>query len=268
MQGLFYRGRMGVLAAAVVLSACAAVPPQGQGSLTRPPVVLAVDSPESPVDGQMVPAEPPVTKQAEAPTDTQPKPDTYTVRAGDTLIRIGLDSGQSPLDIARWNGLSDPGKIVIGQVLRLVAPPPGETPPAIKPSTPPTPPSPTVSDEDLIWMWPCQGPVLAGFSQSKKKGIEIGGSAGDAVLAAADGKVVYAGAGLRGYGNLVILKHNSTYVSVYAHNQAVLVKEDDTVKRGQKIAEVGSSEADRTKLHFEVRKLGNPVDPAKYMPTK
>lgn len=96
----------------------------------------------------------------------------------------------------------------------------------------------------------------------------MGGAAGDAVLAAADGKVVYAGAGLRGYGNLVILKHNSTYVSVYAHNQALLVKEDDAVKRGQKIAEMGSSETDRIKLHFEVRKLGNPVDPAKYLPHK
>ena len=117
-------------------------------------------------------------------------------------------------------------------------------------------------------MWPVQGAVLAGFNQNKNKGLEIAGAAGDAVLAAADGKVVYAGTGLRGYGNLIILKHNKTYVILYAHNQALLVKEDDVVKRGQKIAEMGRSEADRVKLSFEVRKSGNSVDPAKYLPAK
>ena len=96
----------------------------------------------------------------------------------------------------------------------------------------------------------------------------IGGNAGDPVLASADGKVVYAGSGLRGYGNLVILKHNNTYLSAYAHNQTLLVKEEQTVRRGQKIAEMGNSDADRVKLHFEIRRQGKPVDPAQLLPTR
>ena len=240
MQALSYRGPVGVFAMAMVLSACTSMPPQGGEPAGLPPALA---------------------------TEMQPKADVYTVKAGDTLIRIGLDSGQSPTDIARWNGLSDPGKIVVGQVLRLVPPAPGEAPPVVKPP-PTTPPTPVASDEDVTWVWPNQGAVLAGFNQSKNKGLEIGGTAGDPVLAAADGKVVYAGAGLRGYGNLVILKHNKTYVSVYAHNQTLLVKEDDVIKRGQKIAEMGNTEADRVKLHFELRKLGNSVDPARYLPSK
>ena len=240
MQALSYRGPVGVFAMAMVLSACTSMPPQGGEPAGLPPALA---------------------------TEMQPKAEVYTVKPGDTLIRIGLDSGQSPTDIARWNGLSDPGKIVVGQVLRLVPPAPGEAPPVVKPP-PTTPPTPVASDEDVTWVWPNQGAVLAGFNQSKNKGLEIGGTAGDPVLAAADGKVVYAGAGLRGYGNLVILKHNKTYVSVYAHNQTLLVKEDDVIKRGQKIAEMGNTEADRVKLHFELRKLGNSVDPARYLPSK
>ena len=115
-------------------------------------------------------------------------------------------------------------------------------------------------------MWPSSGNVIAGFDEVKNKGLDFAGSAGDPVLAAADGRVVYAGAGLRGYGNLIILKHNNTYLTAYAHNQLLLVKEDQTVKRGQKIAEMGNSDADRVKLHFEVRRQGKPVDPAKYLP--
>jgi lipoprotein NlpD len=118
------------------------------------------------------------------------------------------------------------------------------------------------------WIWPSSGAVLAGFDEVKNKGIDIAGAAGDPVLASADGRVVYAGAGLRGYGNLVILKHNNTYLTAYAHNQVLLVKEDQTVRKGQKIAEMGNSDADRVKLHFEVRRLGKPVDPSKYLPQR
>jgi len=110
--------------------------------------------------------------------------------------------------------------------------------------------------------------VVAPFDDPRNKGIGIAGKAGDAVVAAADGRVVYAGAGLRGYGNLVILKHNNTYLTAYAHNQTLLVKEDQTVRKGQKIAEMGSSDADRVKLHFEVRRQGKPVDPLKHLPTR
>jgi lipoprotein NlpD len=110
--------------------------------------------------------------------------------------------------------------------------------------------------------------VVAQFDEATNKGVGIGGKVGDPVLAAADGRVVYAGAGLRGYGNLIILKHNNTYLTAYAHNQALLVREDQAVRQGQKIAEMGSSDTDRVKLHFEVRRLGKPVDPLSHLPRR
>ncbi len=122
------------------------------------------------------------------------------------------------------------------------------------------------SEDEVALIWPATGAVLAGFDEVKNKGLDIGGTAGETVVAAADGRVVYVGAGLRGYGNLIILKHNNTYLTAYAHNQTLLVKEDQTVRKGQKIAEMGNSDADRIKLHFEVRRQGKPVDPAKYLP--
>jgi lipoprotein NlpD len=123
-------------------------------------------------------------------------------------------------------------------------------------------------DEDIPWLWPASGPLLAGFDEARNKGLGIGGKAGDPVLAAADGRVVYAGSGLRGYGNLVIVKHNATYLTAYAHNQALLVKEDQVVRRGQKIAEMGSTDADRVKLHFEIRRQGKPIDPSRLLPAR
>jgi lipoprotein NlpD len=110
--------------------------------------------------------------------------------------------------------------------------------------------------------------VASAFEDGKTKGLALTGKAGDPVLAAADGRVVYAGSGLRGYGNLVILKHNNTYLTAYAHNQVLLVKEDQAVRRGQKIAEMGSSDSERVQLHFEIRRQGKPVDPAKLLPPR
>ncbi|MEI8157789.1 MAG: peptidoglycan DD-metalloendopeptidase family protein [Burkholderiales bacterium] len=225
----------------------------------------------------------------------------YTVKPKDTLIGIGLEAGQSRKDIARWNSLENPNHIEVGQVLR-VTPPVAEsvavakpvasgvataTPIAAGPAKPASAPasastatpSPapvataaaataTASDDDIAWIWPSAGAVLSGFDEAKNKGLDIGGIAGEPVLASADGKVVYAGAGLRGYGNLIILKHNNVFLTAYAHNQSLLVKEDQTVKKGQKIAEMGNSDADRVKLHFEVRRQGKPVDPAKYLPSR
>ena len=123
-------------------------------------------------------------------------------------------------------------------------------------------------DDDVHWGWPAGGAVIAPFDDVKVKGLVLGGKAGDPVFAAADGRVVYAGSGLRGYGNLIILKHNNTYLTAYAHNQTLLVKEDQSVRRGQKIAEMGSTDADSVKLHFEIRKLGKPIDPAKLLPPR
>ena len=117
-------------------------------------------------------------------------------------------------------------------------------------------------------MWPATGNVIGSFDESRTKGLAIGGKTGDPIYAAADGRVVYAGSGLRGYGNLVIVKHNNTYLTAYAHNQTLLVKEDQVVRRGQKIAEMGSSEAERVQLHFEIRRQGKPVDPAKLPPPR
>ena len=135
---------------------------------------------------------------------------------------------------------------------------------------PPDTPPASAGLDDVPWAWPTSGAaiVLAGFDEQRNKGLDLAGKLGDPVLASADGRVVYAGAGLRGYGNLIILKHNNTFLSAYAHNQALMVKEDQTVRKGQKIAEMGSSDADRVKLHFEIRRQGKPVDPAKYLPPR
>ena len=118
------------------------------------------------------------------------------------------------------------------------------------------------------WGWPAAGPVLVNFEEGRNKGLTIGGKAGDPVVAAADGHVVYAGSGLRGYGNLVIIKHSADFLTAYAHNQTLLVKEDQAVKRGQKIAEMGSTDAERVQLHFEIRKKGKPLDPARQLPAR
>jgi lipoprotein NlpD len=241
-----------------------------------------------------------------AGSDNAGKPGYYSVKSGDTLIRIGMDNGQSWRDIARWNNIENPNLIETGQVLRVVppeesgvvvrpvsstnivtspAPSPAASAPApavnvasvkqpVSSATTPNPSSPannlTTADppeEAVSFQWPTRGNVLAGFDEVKNKGLDIAGKAGDPVLAAADGKVVYAGSGLRGYGNLVIIKHNNTYLTAYAHNQSLLVKEDQAIKRGQKIAEMGNSDADQVKLHFEIRRQGKPVDPAKYLPS-
>lgn len=236
------------------------------------------------------------------------KPGFYTVRPGDTIMRIANEVGRPWRDIVRWNQLGDPNLIEVGQVLRVVppaaetstaasSPPPAPRPPVATQTTPgvaaaapaaaasaaasaaaapsPVPPAtpsattpPSAGADDVAFIWPASGPLVAGFDEAKNKGLGIGGKAGDPVLAAADGRVVYAGAGLRGYGNLIILKHNNTFLTAYAHNQTLLVKEDQNVKKGQKIAEMGNTDADRVKLHFEIRRSGKPVDPARYLPAR
>ena len=150
-----------------------------------------------------------------------------------------------------------------------VAPPPVTAPPASV-APPPTPhPArvPEVDDDKLDWTWPVTGKIVSGFSETANlKGIDIAGKLGQPVVAGAAGKVVYAGTGLRGYGKLIIVKHNSTFLSAYAHNKDILVKEGQQVAKGQQIAEMGSTDADQVKLHFEIRRLGKPVDPMKFLP--
>ncbi|MBL8525807.1 MAG: peptidoglycan DD-metalloendopeptidase family protein [Betaproteobacteria bacterium] len=142
-------------------------------------------------------------------------------------------------------------------------------PPPIAPVVPATANPATPGTEDVDWAWPIQPPpkgkIIANFTDANK-GIDISGTKNASVLAAANGKVVYAGAGLRGYGRLVIIKHNNTWLSAYAHNEKILVAEGQDVKKGQKIAEMGNSDTDQVKLHFEIRKQGKPVDPVKFLP--
>lgn len=130
---------------------------------------------------------------------------------------------------------------------------------------PPILQAPSGEGDNFTWIWPAEGRILASFDDNKK-GIDIAGKAGQQVVAAGPGKVMYAGSGIRGYGNLVIIKHTNTLLSAYAHNKAILVKEGETVARGQKIAEMGNSDSEATKLHFEIRHQGKPVDPSKFLP--
>ena len=134
----------------------------------------------------------------------------------------------------------------------------------------PTPPPPgSVEDPDRVdWIWPASGRILAGFSEASNKGVDILGKIGDPVYASASGRVVYSGTGLRGFGKLVIIKHNQTYLSAYAHNSNIFVKEGQNVARGQKIAEIGNTDSPQAKLHFEIRRLGKPVDPLKFLPER
>jgi lipoprotein NlpD len=160
---------------------------------------------------------------------------------------------------ARLNKTSEPVK---------TAPPVAVAPTEVKPEPKPETLAAATGPDDVPWMWPVPGKVTAPFSESGNKGLDFAGKAGEPVLAAGEGKVVYAGAGLRGYGELVIVKHNATYLSAYAHNRKILVKEGQQVSRGQKIAEMGDTGADSVKLHFEIRKQGKPVDPAQFLPKR
>lgn len=293
---------------------------------------------------------PPTGKPAAGARETTPprpvrrrgdeRPESYVVQRGDTLYAIALDFGFDYRELAAWNDLRDPSRILVGQRLRFTAPPresiaeiraapgapavtgevlpgpgtaaapgrlpvlsepkaqtlaysdpalaqmnraagaPGprnvpdkaaavEEPKAVARAPVPAGDKPPVAEDEeaLEWVWPVRGEILYRFGESGRlKGVGIGGKAGDPVGAAAAGKVVYSGSGLRGYGQLVIVKHNETYLSVYAHNSALAVKEGDAVKRGQKIAEMGDSDATRVGLHFEIRRFGKPVDPFSRLP--
>jgi lipoprotein NlpD len=140
--------------------------------------------------------------------------------------------------------------------------------PTATPAQAAPPAAPRDADDDVAWAWPSTATVAAPFDEGRSKGLVFAGKAGDPVLAAADGRVVYAGSGLRGFGNLVIVKHNNSYLTAYAHNQTLLVKEDQAVRRGQRIAEMGSSDAERVQLLFEIRRLGKPIDPARLLPPR
>ena len=218
------------------------------------------------------------------------------VQVGDTLYSIAWESGRDYRDLARWNRIAPPYVIKPGQKLRLF--PQAGADQANRPELKPLPPTsnqrataekapekkkaavekpqtlakqhePAGAAKQLDWIWPAEGTLLERYSVSgPNKGIDIAGRKGQPILAAAAGQVVYQGGGLRGYGQLIIIKHNADFLSAYAHCDRIYVKEGNVIKRGQKIADMGSSGADRAKLHFEVRYRGAPVDPQDYLPKK
>lgn len=209
-------------------------------------------------------------------------PGFYRVERGDTLSKIARSNRQSVQSIVRWNNLSNPNSIEVGQVLRVAppgnsaavtastaggsarssaasrAPAPGSTPDA----------APPVPASSISLVWPANGTVIRRFDGANSKGIDIAAAAGTPVIAAAAGTVVYAGNGLRGYGNLLIIKHNADYLTAYAHNRVLLVKEGQTVTQGQKIAEMGDTDTDRVMLHFELRYEGRSIDPSRALPAR
>jgi len=229
---------------------------------------------------------------------------TYVVKPGDTLFNIARTYNLDVDSLARWNNVADPSQIRVGQVLQLSSSGATQARPApssastqsepIKTSGSPQPrpldesaadasesakptagaakpdkPTPTrAADAGLInWAWPASGTIIQEFN-ANSKGIDIGGTAGDPVHAAADGKVMYSGNSVRGLGNLIIINHDNGFLTAYAHNRSLLVKTGQNVKRGAKIAEIGQTDAPSPRLHFEIRRQGTPVDPLQYLPPK
>jgi len=213
---------------------------------------------------------------------------TYTgrmtiVKPGDNLYSISFESGFNYLEVAEWNQIDPEDFIYPGQKIKLYPPQdqataPAPTQPASAPAKPKQPAAkstpaattasvPASSAAVSDWIWPADGQIIARFSAAERRnGIEIAGQSGSPIRVAASGRVVYSGTGLIGYGRIIIVKHSTSFLSVYAHNSRVVVKEGDSVSRGQKIAEMGSTDADRVKLHFEIRLNGKPVDPLRYLP--
>jgi lipoprotein NlpD len=228
--------------------------------------------------------QPPVKPAAPAAAPAPVAPEGfYTVKRGDTLYSIALDHGHDYRDVAQWNSLDDPTKISVGQLLRVKPPaqpavmvgsgrpdsriesrPLASLPADQKPLA--AEPKPIVREEPklevhpLTFAWPVKGKVVAGFAEPRQKGIDIEGKSGDPVIAAAAGRVTYVGSGIPGLGKLIVIKHDQGYITVYAHNRDILVKEQQNVTRGQKIAELGD------KLHFQIRKGAAAVDPLLYLP--
>jgi len=221
----------------------------------------------------------------------------HSVRKGETLYAIAWAYGVDHKDVAAWNGIRTPYLIYPGQRLRLrgpkrttaraksPAPPSAKSSKSTTSTAAPRPAPRTTSPKAgpisrhgvkrsnadaakrLVWTWPAQGTVIKEFGDGGSKGLDISGKRGQPVYCAGAGRVVYSGSGLLGYGKLIIVKHNKNYLSAYAHNDKLLVKEGDKVAGGQRIAQMGSSGVKQVKLHFEIRRDGRPVDPLRYLPS-
>ncbi|QBG83483.1 LysM peptidoglycan-binding domain-containing protein [Xanthomonas oryzae] len=216
------------------------------------------------------------SRPSTAPRPSVPRPGaTVTVQRGDTLYAISRRTNITAADLAAWNGLSSPNTIYPGQTLKLYPPgasKPGSSAPVAGSVAPPRPAAPIAApvSSGFSWRWPADGVVVGTFviGETTRQGVDIAGASGQAVRAAADGVVVYSGAGLVGYGELIIIKHNDQWLSAYGHNRKRLLNEGQSVKAGQQIAEMGRSGASRDMLHFEIRYNGKPVDPLLYLPKK
>ena len=236
------------------------------------------------------------TKSKPAPNPIKNDTSGYhIVTKGDTLYSIAWRYDFDYKDIASWNKVNPPYTIYLGQFIRLKpiikkkgaplklksAPVAKKTPPIVKPDKPAKPiqnksggvakklqPKPALPKGPVKWIWPTTGKLVKSNSPTSKKGIDISGTTGQTVKAAAEGEVVYSGSGLLGYGKLIIIKHNETYLSAYAYNSKLLVKEGDRVVAGQHISKMGQDHTGRTVLHFEIRQNGTPVNPTKHLPKK
>ena len=196
---------------------------------------------------------------------------THIVRTGETLYAISWRYGKDPADVARWNNLGDGSLIYAGQVLRLTPPSGGSAVTSGSSSRPASRPLPKIPDQPSpSWRWPTGGQINVEFGgkPGPGTGVLINGGEGQPIRAAASGRVVYAGSGLIGYGQLIILKHNDTYLSAYGYTASLLVKEGQEVKQGQRIATMGEGPERKARLHFEIRRNGKPVDPRQYLPAK
>lgn len=221
-----------------------------------------------------------------AASSTQAAKGTYIIKPGDTLYKIAQQHGISVASLSKLNNITDPTQLAVGQVLRLdsVTALPvnvgssstasssssssSSTSASSSTATSTSTSAARASDANLIsWAWPINGKIIQGFN-SNTKGIDIAGTTGDPVLAAADGKVMYAGNGVRGLGNLILLGHSNGFITAYAHNQELLVKTGASIKKGAKIATVGQSDTSSPRLHFEIRRKGTPVNPLSYLPAK
>ena len=213
-----------------------------------------------------------------AACSSQPKwydnPQTHIVRSGETLFSIAFRYSKKPEDVARWNRLGDGSLIYPGQVLRL-SPPSGSAARTASRTTstsrPAPQPLPKIPDQPSPqWAWPASGRINVEFGAKPGPGtgVLIDGKSGQAILAAAPGRVVYAGSGLIGYGRLIILKHNDTYLSAYGYTKSLLVKEGQEVTKGQRIATMGEGPERKPRLHFEIRRNGKPVNPRQFLPAR